>query len=183
MNYIVKIPQIITILSEHSSEHKFGFNSDIFEANVINILLLLFGLIYVLKQFLGSSLNARQIKVLAAIQESEERLEQASARLSESEKQLAQTQIIIDQIKKEAQLTAEKVRSSILAQGQLDIERLAMTGKSNIETAEKQIRRQIQQQITFLALKRVTLQLENQMSSEMQLRIIDNNIAKLGDQL
>lgn len=183
MNNIVTIPKIITILSEHSSERAFGFNSDIFESNVINILLLLFGLIYVLKQFLGSSLNARQTKVLAAIQESEERLEQASSRLNESEKQLAQTQLIIDQIKKEAQLTAEKVRSSILAQGQLDIERLTMTGKANIETAEKQIRRQIKQQITFLALKRVTLQLENQMSSEMQLRIIDNNIAKLGDQL
>ena len=183
MNSIVTIQQIITILSEHSSDHTFGFNSNIFEANVINILLLLFGLIYVLKQFLGSSLNARQAKVLAAIQESEERLEQAISRLSESEKQLAQTQIIIDQIKKEAQLTAEKVRSSILAQGQLDIERLAMIGKSNIETAEIQIRRQIQQQITSLALKKVTLQLENQMSSEAQLRIINSNIAKLGDQL
>lgn len=183
MNSIVNITPIITILSEHSSEHTFGFNSDIFEANVINILLLLFGLIYVLRQSLGSTLNERQAKVLAAIQESEERLEQASSRLSESEKQLAQTQIIIDQIKKEAQLTAEKVRSSILAQGQLDIERLAITGKSNIETAEKQIRRQIQQQITFLALKKVTLQLENQMSSDIQLSIIDNNIAKLGDQL
>nr|YP_009237340.1 ATP synthase CF0 subunit I [Wildemania schizophylla]AKS28387.1 ATP synthase CF0 subunit I [Wildemania schizophylla] len=183
MNNIVKIPQIITILSEHSSKHTFGFNSDIFEANVINILLLLFGLVYVLKQFLGSSLNERQAKVLAAIQESEERLEQASSRLSESEKQLAQTQIIIEQIQKEAQLTAEKVRSSILAQGQLDIERLAITGKSNIETAEQQIRRQIQQKITSLALRRVTLQLESQINSEMQLRIIDNNIAKLGDTL
>ena len=39
---------------------------------------------------LTEGLNGRQEKILGAIQESEERLEEALARLSESEKQLAQ---------------------------------------------------------------------------------------------
>lgn len=91
--------------------------------------------------------------------------------------------VVIDNIKKEAAATANKVRQSILEQGELDIERLAATGKASIANAENQIRKQIQQQIAALALKRVVLQLKEEMTSDMQSKIIDNNIQKLGGQL
>lgn len=91
--------------------------------------------------------------------------------------------MVIDNIKKEAQVTADKVRQSILDQGEVDIERLALTGKASIVTAETQIRKQIQQQIATLALKRVLLQLKSEMNVEMQTKIIDANINQLGGQL
>lgn len=168
------------LLSEHMEHKTFGFNPDFLEANVINITLLLSGLIYILKNFLGSMLVTRQEKVLLAIQESEERLQQANERLDEAQKQLAQTQIVIAQIKKEAQITAQKVRDSILDQGKLDIEKLTVAGKSSIANAESQIKRQIQQQITTLAIHRVTLQLKSQINAQVQSNIIDDNIIKLG---
>nr|YP_009314929.1 ATP synthase CF0 subunit I [Scinaia undulata]SCW23384.1 ATP synthase CF0 subunit I [Scinaia undulata] len=165
-------------------EHKtFGFNPDFLEANVINIALLLSGLIYILKNFLGLTLVNRQEKVLLAIQEAEERLEQANERLDESEKQLAQTQIVIMQIKKEAELTAQKVRDSILEQGKIDIAKLTAAGKNSIANAEQQIKKQIQKQITTLAIHRVTLELKSQMNHNMQIAIIDSNIEKLGAKL
>nr|YP_010196970.1 ATP synthase CF0 subunit I [Crassiphycus corneus]UAD84774.1 ATP synthase CF0 subunit I [Crassiphycus corneus] len=160
-----------------------SFNTDFLEANVINIVLLLSGLIYVLKEFLGSILVTRQEKVLLAIQESEERLRQANLRLSESEKQLAQTQIVITQIVKEAELTAQKVRQSILDQGKADVDKLISASKASIATAEIQIKQQIQLQITSLAIKRVTIQLQNQITPVLQTKIIDNNIAQLGGHL
>nr|YP_009019658.1 ATP synthase CF0 B chain subunit I [Gracilaria salicornia]AHH24626.1 ATP synthase CF0 B chain subunit I [Gracilaria salicornia]UAD87601.1 ATP synthase CF0 subunit I [Gracilaria salicornia] len=160
-----------------------SFNTNFLEANVINIVLLLSGLIYVLKEFLGSILIARQEKVLLAIQESEERLQQANLRLHESEKQLAQTQIVITQIIKEAELTAQKVRQSILDQGKADIDKLIYASKASIGTAEVQIKQQIQLQITSLAIKRVTMQLQNQITPALQTKIIDNNIAQLGGHL
>lgn len=173
--------RIFKIFAEHQARQGLSFNSNFLEANVINIVFLLSGLIYVLKQFLGSTLLIRQQKVLAAIQESEERLQQANMRLAESEKQLAQTQMVIVQIKQEAELTAQKVRESILAQGKLDIEKLTATGKVSIATAENQVRQQIQQQITTLAVKRVSLQLQSQVTPTMQSKIIDNNIVQLGE--
>lgn len=173
--------QIFSIFAIHYEQQGLRFNSNFLEANVINILFLLFGLIYVLKQFLGSILVARQEKVLSAIQESEERLQQANARLAESEKQLAQTQIVINQIIEEAESIAQKVRQSILDQGKSDIERLTIASKASISTAESQVRQQIQQQITALAISKVTLQLQNQVTSAMQATIIDSNIAQLGE--
>lgn len=172
--------QMFNMFAEHIEHKTFGFNPDFLEANVINITLLLSGLIYILKNFLGTMLVNRQEKVLLAIQESEERLKQANERLEEAQKQLAQTQIIIAQIKKEAEITAQKVRDSILDQGKLDIEKLTDAGKNSIANAENQIKKQIQQQITALAIHRVTLQLKNQINAQVQSNIIDNNIIKLG---
>lgn len=175
--------QIYQVLCEHSVDKGFGFNTDFLEANVINILLLLSGLIYVLKQFLGATLNSRQKKVLTAIQESEERLKQANIRLLESEKQFKQTEIVIKQIEQEAIITAEKVRKSILAQGELDIQRLTEAGKISISIAEMQVREQIQQQITSLAIRQVSLDLKSQMTPFIQNKIADANIMQLGDRL
>lgn len=174
---------IYIIFCEYLADKGFGFNPDFLEANVINIVLLLSGLIYVLKKFLGATLDGRQKKVLTAIQESEERLKQANIRFVESEKQFKQTQLVIKQIEKEAIITAEKVRQSILAQGELDIQRLTESGKMSIAIAEMQVREQIQQQITSLAIRQVSLDLKRQITPFIQNKIADANIMQLGDRL
>nr|YP_009395372.1 ATP synthase CF0 subunit I [Polysiphonia infestans]ARW64352.1 ATP synthase CF0 subunit I [Polysiphonia infestans] len=160
-----------------------SFNSNFLEANVLNILLLLLGLIYVLKNFLGSILNERQSKVLFAIQESEERLDQATLRLNEAKKQLAQTQIIINQIINEAETTAKKVRESILEQGKVDINKLTESSKTSIEFAEDQVRLQIQQQITLLAIQKVSSEIKDHMNPAMQNKIIDQSIMQLENKI
>nr|YP_063650.1 ATP synthase CF0 B subunit [Gracilaria tenuistipitata var. liui]Q6B8R0.1 RecName: Full=ATP synthase subunit b, chloroplastic; AltName: Full=ATP synthase F(0) sector subunit b; AltName: Full=ATPase subunit I [Gracilaria tenuistipitata var. liui]AAT79725.1 ATP synthase CF0 B chain subunit I [Gracilaria tenuistipitata var. liui] len=177
--------QVFSVIANFDTDYNLSisFNTDFLEANVINILLLLLGLMYVLKEFLGSILVDRQEKVLLAIQESEERLKQANSRLSESEKQLAQTQMVIAQIIKEAETTAQKVRQSILDQGKADVDKLISASKASIATAEVQIKQQIQLQVTSLAIKRVTMQLQDQITPNIQTRIIDNNIAQLGGYL
>nr|YP_010851016.1 ATP synthase CF0 subunit I [Aphanocladia stichidiosa]WGH13981.1 ATP synthase CF0 subunit I [Aphanocladia stichidiosa] len=171
--------KVFEIFSQELLYTGISFNSNFLEANVFNILLLLGGLIYVLRKFLGSILIDRQSKVLFAINESEERLKQANIRLSEAEKQLAQTQIIINQIINEAEITAKKVRESILEQGKLDIDKLTKSSKASVKFAENQVRLQIQQQITALAIQKVSLELKSQMNSIMQEKIIDQGIMQL----
>jgi F-type H+-transporting ATPase subunit b len=174
---------LISALAELSSGNGFGFNSNFLEANVLNIALLVSGVFYLGKNFLTSALELRQQKVTEAIQEAEERLQQANARLLDSEKQLTEAQTVIAKIKKEAETTARTVKETILAQGKLDIERLTNNGKSSIEKAELQIKKQIQQRITNLAMERVSTQLQDYMTPSLQSKVIDNNIAQLGGQL
>lgn len=172
--------RIFEIFAEYTAQQGLSFNSNFLEANVINIALLASGLVYVLKNFLGSMLSTRQGRVLSSIQEAEERLQQATLRLTESEKQLAQTKLVIEQIKQEAETTAQKVRESILSQGKLDIERLAAAGKASIATAENQVRQQIQQQIIALSINRVSLQLRSQITPIIQTQLIDKSIMEIG---
>lgn len=171
--------KIFNVISENVVGSGFSLNFNFLEANLINITLLLVGLIYVLKNFLGSVLNDRQSKVLFAIRESEERLEQANIRLAQAEKQLTQTQLIINQIINEAEETAKKVRESILDQGKLDIEKLTQSSKSSVKFAENQVKLQIQQQITTLAIQKVTAELKKQMNPIMHKKIIDQNMMQL----
>lgn len=165
------------------TEGSFGFNLNILESNFINIIILISGLFYLGRKFIIAILSERQQKVVESIQEAEERLIQAQNRLSEAKKQLEQTQLIITNIKQEAEEAAQKVKESVLNQGKEEITRLTSNSKSTISNSEVQIRQQIQEKIISLALKRVASQLNNQLNSEMQARIIDYNIARLGGQL
>lgn len=170
---------ILALICDNSHETGFSFNTNFLEANVLNILLLLLGLIYVLKQFLGSILITRQEKVLFAIRECEERLQQANNRLNESEKQLDQTQAIINQILSEAEITANRVHQSILDQGKLEVDKLISASKASIMLAENQIKQQVKKQITALAIQKVSLKLKSTIDASMQSKIVDNNIKKL----
>jgi F-type H+-transporting ATPase subunit b len=168
-------------LNDFSTQLAVSFNTDIFETNVINITLLLGGIFYLGSNALSESLSERREKIMGAIQEAEERLQQADTRLAESEKQLEQAQLVIESIKTDAQTTARNVISGILTDGKTEIERLTATAKAQINTVEAKVRKQISEYVVSLALKRVTVQLEGKLNSNLQQQILDSNISKLGD--
>ena len=137
------------------------------------------GIFYLGSNALSESLVERQQKILGAIQESEERLAQATQRLTESETQLEQAQLVIVSIKNDAETTAKQVKSAILTDGKAEIERLSAVAKSQIGTIEAKVRKQISDYVVALALQRVTLQLEGKLGADTQQQIIDRNISKL----
>lgn len=165
--------------SSHIAEFSVSLNTDIFEANVVNLIILVGGVVYLGGNALTASLEERQQKILGAIQESEERLEQAMTKLIESEKQLAQTQIVIESLLTTASSTAAQVKSGILTEGKKEIERLSLVAKAQISTIEVKIRKQISEYVVSLALQRVTLQLEGKLDTNLQKQIINRNISKL----
>jgi F0F1-type ATP synthase membrane subunit b/b' len=157
--------QTLNSFSTLISDGGVSFNGDIFEANLVNLILLDGGLFYLLSGALSESLSERQQKILGAIQESEERLQEATTRLTESETQLAQAQMVIDTIQKDAEQTASQVKSSILTDGKTEIERLTSSAKAQIGTIEAKVRKQISDYVASLALQRITAQLEGKLNS------------------
>jgi F-type H+-transporting ATPase subunit b len=173
--------QTLNSFSTQISDGGVSLNTDIFEANLINLIILVGGLFYLLSGALSTSLSERQAKILGAIQESEERLQEAVERATESETQLAQAQMVIDSIGKDAEATAKQVKSTILTDGKSEIERLTAAAKSQIGTIEARVRKQISDYVAALALKRITAQLEGKLNSGLQQKIIDRNISKLAE--
>jgi F-type H+-transporting ATPase subunit b len=171
--------QTLNSFSTQISDGGLSLNNDIFEANLINLVLLDGGLFYLLSGALSESLSERQQKILGAIQESEEKLEEATTRLTEGETKLAQAQIAIESIQKDAEKTAAQVKSSILTDGKSEIERLTANAKTQISTIESRVRKQISDYVATLALQRITMQLEGKLNSSLQQQIIDRNISKL----
>ena len=155
------LTQTLNSFSTQISDGGVSLNTDIFEANLINLIILVGGLFYLLSGALSTSLSERQAKILGAIQESEERLQEAVEKATESETQLAQAQMVIDSIGKDAEATAKQVKSTILTDGKSEIERLTAAAKSQIGTIEARVRKQISDYVAALALKRITAQLEH----------------------
>jgi len=158
-----------------------SLNTDIFEANLINIVLLAGGLFYLLSGALSESLSERQQKILGAIQESEEKLQEATTRLTDGETKLAQAQIVIESIQKDAEQTAVQVKNAILTDGKTEIERLTAAAKTQMSTIEARVRKQISDYVGTLALQRITAQLEGKLNSSLQQQIVDRNISKLAE--
>lgn len=173
------LQQTLNSFSGLIADMSVGFNPDIFETNLVNLVILTGGIFYLGSNALSESLKERQQKILGAIQESEERLEQATERLAESKKQLEQAQLVIASIKTDAETTAKQVKSAILTEGKNEIERLTAAAKSQIGTIEAKVRKQISDYVVTLALQRVTLQLEGKLSNAAQQQIIDRNISNL----
>ena len=159
--------QTLNSFSTLISDGGVSFNGDIFEANLVNLILLDGGLFYLLSGALSESLSERQQKILGAIQESEERLQEATTRLTESETQLAQAQMVIDTIQKDVEQTASQVKSSILTDGKTEIERLTSSAKAQIGTIEAKVRKQISDYVASLALQRITAQLEGKLKLKL----------------
>jgi F-type H+-transporting ATPase subunit b len=175
------INQTLNSFSAQISELPVSFNPDIFEANLVNLVILVSGIVYLGGNALSAALTERQQKILTAIQEAEERLQQSIARLAESEKQLEQAQIVITSIKTDAELTAKQIKSNILNEGKKEIERLALAAKYQIVILEAKLRKSLIDYAVNLAIKRVTSQITSKMNSTLQQQIIDRNISKLRD--
>jgi len=172
--------QTINSFSGHVADFSIGLNIDIFETNLVNLILLTGGIFYLGSNALSESLMERQQRILGTIQESEERLQQAVSKLTESEIQLTQAQLVIESIKTDAQATAKVVKTGILTDGKNEIARLTSSAKSQISTIESKVKKQIADYVVALALQRATLQLKGNIRSSLQKQIIDTNISKLG---
>jgi F-type H+-transporting ATPase subunit b len=173
------LSQTLNSFSTQISDGGVSLNFDIFEANLVNLAILDGGLFYLLSGALSESLSERQQKILGTIQESEEKLQEATMRLTEGETKLAQAQIVIESIQKDAEQTAAQVKISILTDGKAEVERLTANAKTQISTIESRVRKQISDYVATSVLQRITMQLEGKLNSNLQQQIIDRNISKL----
>ena len=62
----------------------FGLNLNLFETNIINLAVVIFGLYKFLPNFLGGMLERRRTAILSDLKDAEERLLEASNSLSEA---------------------------------------------------------------------------------------------------
>jgi len=162
------------------SEGGLSINTNIFETNILNLIVFVGAVFVYGSKFLSETLSNRQERIVSSLQEAETRLQQAESRLDEARKQLDQIGMIVDSITTEAQTAGTTLQTSILMQGKKDIERLTANAKVTIGNTEVQVKRQILQQITALTMQRVSTQFKEVLNFDVQARIIDRGIAELG---
>ena len=174
--------QIFTLLAE---EEGFGFNSDILETGLLNILALLAILVYTGQDFLGSALEERKTTIVKGVQDAEDRLNEAKKRLSEAEKQLNQANIVISEIKNETVTTKKVLLESEAFQAKKDLKIRFERALATFRSKERQIFLEIKRQIISLVLTRTVIRAkETFLPKERATALINETINKLeGDLL
>lgn len=89
-----------------------GFNTDIFESNIINIVLLVALLFNVVGAALKTSMLERKTKILNEVQGAEQSLTAATERLNEAEKQSEQSALIISKIEEKTETLRNQILTS-----------------------------------------------------------------------
>lgn len=161
------------------TEHGFGLNFDLLEANIINLALLVGILVYYGGQAVGKILTERRAKIEAEIQEAEGRASKASAELAGAQQKLAQAKEEAKQILATAKQTAQRAKEEVLAKGNLEVERMKATAAADVSSEQDRAIAQLRQRTVALAIERVEGQLKDRLDDSKQERLIDRCIGQL----
>lgn len=152
-----------------ASNGSFGINTDIFETNLVNQLIILVGVVVFGRDFLSESLGERQAEIISGVEDSEKRLNEATTRLAEAKKQLSQARVIMDQIRKETSSTKAALLESDYNQAKLELSKRFSSASSILMFRERQILSEIKQYVSVLALELVVSKIEKKAGLETEL--------------
>jgi F-type H+-transporting ATPase subunit b len=175
------IETLLFLAEAHSEvESGFGLNLDIFETNLINLTLLVGILIYFGKPVLSKILTERRSKIAEQIQAVEQKKKQAEVTLANEQKKLEEAKVTAAKIRSEATTNAQKARETILAQGEKEVQRLKEIAGKDLSSEQEKAIAQLRERVVALALENARSQMENMLNDDVQRKLIDSSIAKLG---
>ena len=165
------------------SDENFGIslNTDIFESNIINLVLLVVILFVVLKKFLKENLTARKEKIVQGIENAETRLSDSNKRYSEAKKQWAQMDIIIKEINQQMETTKQNVLKLKWDQGKDDLSKKFSTAIVVLRNRENKIFNDVTKEVSKRALNQVVLKLKKELGKVEQSAIVNLKIKQLGE--
>lgn len=168
------------LLATEAAEHSgFGLNTDIFQTNLINILIILSLLIYAGQGFLGKILSQRLNDIESAIKDAETRRLKAAEQLADRQKKLTEVQAECDRLRTQAQTDAKAAGAAILATIAVDIERLKATAGQDLATEQERVIMQLRQQVVQKSLVQVKAYFDQGLSEATQQELVDRSISLL----
>ncbi|HEY9847444.1 MAG TPA: F0F1 ATP synthase subunit B [Candidatus Caenarcaniphilales bacterium] len=168
-------------LAESAQAKGFGFNFDILETNVINLVIILGVLFYFGRGFLGKILTQRRTNIETAIQEAEQRKQDAAKALAMQQQQLAQAQAEAERIRAAAEENAKAAKEAVLAQAAQDVQRLKEAAARDTASDQERAIAELRQRVVALALKQVESRISDKLNSDDdQRKLVDRSIALLG---
>lgn len=163
-----------------SAEGGFGLNFDIFEANLVNLSIILVAMFVFGKRLLTDILSERRTKIEAAISEAETQASDAAAALADAQQSLAQAQAEAQQIREQAQVSAERAKAEVLAKGKAEVEKLKATAAADLSSEQDRAIAELRKRVTTLSLAQVESRLKARLDdTDLQEALLNRTIAQL----
>ena len=173
--------QIFILIAEHAEQEGIGFNSDLLETGLVNIILLIGVLVLNGQSLLGESLEERRTTIVNNVQDAENRLTEAEKRFAEAEKQLNQANVVISEIKAETLATKTLMLESDINDAKKELKIRFDRALATFKSKERQIFLDIKQQIISLVLSQTVIRAKKSFGPRRNaLALIDETIKKVG---
>ncbi len=154
----------------------FGLNLDLFETNIINLSIVIFGLYKFLPNFLGGILKRRRDAILVDLKDAEERLEKASKAFEEAQKELAAAEQKADQIRSDCKTRAEAIRLESEKRTVEEMARIKQGAASDLNAEAARVTTQLRREAARLAIQKAMRALPSKLDATTQEKFLSQSI-------
>jgi F-type H+-transporting ATPase subunit b len=158
----------------------FGLNTDIFDTNIINLIIVIAVLVWFLKGFLGGILERRRESILADLKDAEERLLIASKALEEGRLELSQAQATALKIISDGKQRAMAIREDSERRTIEEMARIKQDAVSNLSAEAARVVEALRLETARSAMEKAIEALPAKLTSAKQAQLIDRSIEALG---
>ena len=159
----------------------FGLNLNIFETNIINLAVVVFGLYKFLPGFLGKILERRRSTILSDLKDAEERLFQAQNSLSQAKDDLASAKQKADKIRNDCKERAESIRLESEKRTVEEMARIKQGAASDLNAEAARVTAQLRKEAAELAIKKALAILPEKLDSNTQDNFLKQSIKNIGE--
>lgn len=174
------VSNINTFASVAESEG-FGINTDLIETNVLNLAVVIGVLVYFGKDIVSDTLKTRKEAILKSLQDADNKFQEATDKLNEAKKQFEFAKVKAEEIRAQGLVTADKSSKKLLARVEDDIKRLEDAKAATLRFEEEKAITEVCEKVSRLALEQAVENLNKRLDPALQKRIIQLNIALLGN--
>lgn len=167
-----------TLLAHHGG---FGLNLNLFETNLINLVIVIGVLVWFLRGFLGGILERRRQAILAELSDAEQRLQVASSALAQAQQDLAAAQQKADQIRVDGQARAQAVRTESERRTIEDMARMKEDASADLQAEAARVMALLRREAARQAIEKALTTLPTKLDEAAQARLIDQSIQTLGN--
>lgn len=164
-----------------ASEGGFGLNFNLLETNIINLVIVIAGLVWFLRGFLGGILERRRTTILAEIRDAEERLTKATEALMKVQEGLGEAQAKAAKIRTDGKARAEALRLESEKRTVGEMARLKQDSFGELDAEASRVSDQLRRQAAQLAIEQALASLPGKLDASTQARLIDQSIQSLGN--
>jgi len=158
----------------------FGLNFNLFETNILNWAVVVFGLYKFLPGFLGGMLEKRRNSILSDLKEAEDRLKEATESLQEAKADLASAEQKALKIISDGKARAEAIRLDNEKRTVEEMARVKQGAASDLNAEASRVTNQLREEAARLAIEKALALLPSKLDETAQANFLSQSIKNVG---
>ena len=156
-----------------------SLNFNLFETNLINLVIVIGVLVWFLRGFLGGILERRRSAILQDLQDAESRLKRATEELEKAQTELAAAQQKAERIKTDGKARAAAIREDGEKRTISVMAAIKAGADADADAEAARIKDTLRREAALAAIDKVLSDLPGRLDEQAQSRLIDSSITNL----